>query len=236
MDADGQKFPIVARDVGFKVLGTIFTLNGSTQVEFDNRMRSAYAKFNSLYEVLGKRDANIQNRLQLFQATVTQSALWCSESWTLTVAQKRHLRAVRRGFSRRIAGPRRAPEQDYVSWIQNATKKAEERARDAGVDCWLKQVLRRRWDWAGRLARMSGERLAYRTTFWRDSEWWQDQPRGASAYGVRPMRARPGNFARWEDDLMNFAAHKNWQRWQSVAKQESHWGKSAEEFVNWAWR
>ena len=86
LDLEGQQLPIVSRDVGFKVLGTMFTLNGSTHAEFNNRMRSAYAKFNSLYEVFGKRDASIQKRLHLFQATVTQSALWCSESWTLTVA------------------------------------------------------------------------------------------------------------------------------------------------------
>ena len=64
---DGQTFPVVSRDVGFKVLGVQFTLNGNTRAEFDSRMRSAYGKFSSLQEAFLKRDSNLCKRLQLSQ-------------------------------------------------------------------------------------------------------------------------------------------------------------------------
>ena len=118
---------------------------------------------------LGKRDADITRRLKLFQATVTQTALWCSESWTLTAAQKKHLKAVQRNMLRRCAAPCRHPDEDYLTWVRCATKSADQRARDAGCDCWLKQFLRRKFAWAGRVTNMSTERLAYRSTCWRDS-------------------------------------------------------------------
>ena len=82
---------------------------------------------------------------------------------------------------------------------------------------------------------MDQERLAKRVTLWRDSEWWRDQPRGASAYGFRPMRARPGNILRWEDDLRKFAESLDWGSWQSIAR-STEWGDFSEQFGNWAWR
>ena len=204
--------------------------------EFDLRMKAAYGKFNSLFELLTKRDANVKKRLLLFQSTVTQTALWCSESWTLTVAQKRHLRAVQRRFLRQIAGPRRAPDQEYIPWIKQSTKQAEVKARDAGVECWLTDALRRKWVWAGKLVRAEPERLARRCTVWRDSEWWTQQPRGASAYGARPMRAKPGHFSRWENDLINFSRHQGWASWQVEARCEETWMSMTEQFVSFTWR
>ena len=140
---DGSRFPVVSRDEGFKVLGTILTLNGNTKLEYEQRIRAAYGKFNELWPLLGKRDACLKRRLQLFEATVTQTMLWCAESWTRTVAQKRHLRTVQRNMLRRFAGPRRRPDEEYFNCIRRATKESEEKAREVGVDCWLKQYLRK---------------------------------------------------------------------------------------------
>eukprot|EP00973_Karenia_brevis_P085325 11841722-Karenia_brevis.AAC.1 len=61
--------------------------------------------------------------------------LWCAESWTLTVRQKRRLRTIQRHMLRTIAGPRRHADEDYLKWIRRASEQAEERARTAKVDC-----------------------------------------------------------------------------------------------------
>ena len=139
-------------------------------------------------------------------------------------------------LSAKITGPKRAPDEDYVGWIKRATKAAELKAKDAGIKCWLTQVMHMKWHWAGKLWRMEEERLAKRSTFWRDSEWWSFQLRGASAYGVRPMRARPGNILRWEDDLRKYALSQGWDNWQSKASCESFWNDHANLFAAWAWR
>ena len=157
LQMEGASYPIVSNHVGFKVLGTTFTLNGSTDAEFERRMQAAYGKFHQLWPLLGKRDTSLRKRLQLFQATVSQSALWCCDSWTLTAAQKRHLRAVQRNLLRRFAGPRRKPDEDYLTWIRRATLIVDRNARDAGCECWLKQYLTKKWHWAGKIARMSPE-------------------------------------------------------------------------------
>ena len=232
---DGSRFPVVSLDEGFKVFGTIFTLNGNTKLEFEQRIRAAYGKFNELWPLLGKRDACLKRRLQLFEATVTQTMLWCAESWTLTVAQKRHLRTVQRNMLRRFAGPRRRPDEEYLNWIRRATKESEEKAREVGVDCWLKQYLKKTFEWAGKKCHMSEERLAKRVTLWRDSEWLQDQLKGASAYGARPLRARPGNILRWDDDFRKFANTQNLQNLQTKANTEE-WSAFREKIVDWAWR
>ena len=82
---------------------------------------------------------------------------------------------------------------------------------------------------------MNEKRLAKMVILWRDSEWWQDQLKGASAYGARPLRARPGNILRWEDDFRKFANTQNWQILQTKANTEE-WSAFWEKIVEWAWR
>ena len=146
------------------------------------------------------------------------------------------MRAVQRHFLRKIAGPRRAPNEEYVDWIRRATKIAVTKAKEAGIECWLTQFLHMKWKWAGKVCNMTEERLAKRATIWRDSEWWKDQPRGATAYGIRPMRARPGNILRWEDELRKFSESQGWDSWQQTALNDRTWTTHADSFVAWAWR
>ena len=110
---------------------------------------------------------------------------------------------------RRFAGPKTAPDEDYVEWVQRATHKAEETSRKAGVDCWLRMHLDANWSWGCKPANYSDERWSKRMTFWRDSEWSSYQEKVAAAYGVRPIRARAGHFKRWEDELRQFCVSKD---------------------------
>ena len=64
-------------------------MDGAASAEFDSRSRSGWAKFSSLSKVLMKKDSPESNGLQLFDATVSRTILWCSETWKLTVGRKR---------------------------------------------------------------------------------------------------------------------------------------------------
>ena len=236
LEIDRVSFPVVSRNEGFKVLGTTFTLDASTDVEFQARINAAWAKFWALWPLLGKRDADLKKRFKLLQSTVAMTLLWCSETWVLTVKQKRHLRAVQRSMLRKLMCVRRRPEEEYVPWIRRATKTAEQEATKCGVKCWLSMHLVNKWRWAGALANMGGERWAARTTFWRDSEWWSYQPRGGSSYGARPFRPRPGNILKWEDEFRKYAAHCSWDFWQKVATREAEWQAHEASFVTYVWR
>ena len=85
---DGHEMPMVSSNKGFKVLGTMFTFNGRTSAEFQARMSAAWGKFHQMWPLLGKRDADMSKRLRLFDMSVSQTALWCNESWLLTRREK----------------------------------------------------------------------------------------------------------------------------------------------------
>jgi hypothetical protein len=130
----------------------------------------------------------------------------------------------------------RRPDEDYVTWVRRATKKAEEAAKKSGVKCWLSMHLTNKWRWAESLANMDSDRWAARTTFWRDSDWWSYQPRGSSSYGARPIRARPGNMLRWEDDLRKYTDYYELDFWQKVALNAADWNSHEKAFVAYSWR
>ena len=93
-----------------------------------------------------------------------------------------------------------------------------------------------KWRWAGFIANTESNRWAKRVTEWRDSDWWSVQPRGAASYGVRPIRARPGSFLRFEEDLRKYASHCDWDAWQSIALDTVVWDAHEEKFAEWCWR
>ena len=234
--AGSLEFPIVSRDEGFKILGTLFTLNGNLDVELERRQDAAWAKFHQLAPLLLRRDASLVKRLQLFQTTVSQTLLWGAESWTLTAKQKRQLRSVQREMLRRIVRIRRQPQEEWIDWVKRATKVAEELANKAGTACWIRRHLQMKWRWAGRIARMPWSRWARRVTLWRDCEWSEGQLQGASAYGARPMRSRPGQFQRWESELCKYCAHVGAEEWPRLAAREDSWETHTEAFVDLCWR
>ena len=146
--------------------------------------------------------------------------------------QKRHLRAAQRSILRRMVWPGRKPDEECIPWIKRSTKLAEERARDAGTDCWLKQQMRLKWNWAGTIANMTDERRAKRVTFWRDSKWQSEN--GTST--LRPLRDRPGNRMRWEDEMRKYTAHAGINFCASAAMNNVCWESNKDTFVEWAWR
>eukprot|EP00973_Karenia_brevis_P017211 2364335-Karenia_brevis.AAC.1 len=82
-------------------------------MEFQARLAAGWAKFNYLRPLLCKRDACRKRRLRLFDATVSKTVLWCSESWALTVKQRKELKTTRRAMLRILVGRRRRADEDY---------------------------------------------------------------------------------------------------------------------------
>ena len=149
-------------------------------------------------------------RCHLFKASASKSVLWCAESWTLTLRQKRHLRSVQRAMLRRMFGPGRQPDEEYIHWIRRSTKVAEERSRRAGIKCWSQHHRQLKWRWAGRLANMTDEPWARKVTLWRDSVWQLEH----GAIATRPRRDCLGNRLRWEDEIQRFTEQSSLGPWQ----------------------
>ena len=117
---------------GFKVLGTQFTLLGRCSAELRKRVAAGWGKFHSLWPLLGKRDGDLHKRLQLFDACVSKTVLWCSESWLITQKEKRLLQSTQNIMLRKIVGPRRGQNEDWISWVKRSTRKALTAARASG--------------------------------------------------------------------------------------------------------
>ena len=229
IDIDGQGIPMVPATEGFKVLGTQFTLLGRCSAEVRRRISAAWGKFHSLWPLLGKRDGNLDKRLKLFDSSVTQTALWCCESWLLTQKEKMLLQTTQNTMLRRIAGSRRRPDEEWVDWIKRSTRQAHRAAKDCHIRFWHDAHLQAKWTWAGHVWRMDASRLARRAVEWRDSEWQATEYKLPASLRIRrPARTR---WFRWEDDLRRYAEHCSWQSWQTVAQSTDAWNGHAAPFV-----
>ena len=153
--------------------------------------------------------------------------LWCCESWLLTHERKQLLQTTQNAMLRRIAGPRRRPDETWVDWVQRSTRKALARARGAGIRLWPEAYLQSKWCWAGHVLRVGPERIARRSVEWRDSQWQASEYLLPARLRIRrPWRKR---WFRRQDDLTKYAKHCGWESWQTIAQQRdsngqaSHW-------------
>ena len=215
---------------GFKVLGTQFTLLGRCSAEIRARISGAWAKFHYLWPILGKRDGNLQKRLRLFDTTVSQTLLWCCESWLITQKEKQLIKTTQNAMLRRIAGPRRKPEEPWLDWIKRSTRKAVGYDREARVRIWIDAHLLSKYTWAGHVCRMTQHRLALRAMSWRDSKWWATEFL-ETPQGQRLRRRGRTRWFRWEHELRKFAVQSGWHSWQTVALTKANWHANCANFV-----
>lgn len=92
-----------------------------------------------------------------------------------------------------------------MEWIRRATKEAGEAATRAKVVDWVEEQRRRKWRWAGHVARRT------------DGRWSTTMMDWGPVKGAR----RPGRLmTRWEDPLVRFAQEKGFS-WRELAKNRS---------------
>jgi hypothetical protein len=221
--------PMVSASMGFAVLGTTFTLIGRTSAEIKSRIAAAWRKFHQLWPMLGRREADIHKRLKLFDATVGHTFLWCCETWNPTKTERKRFQSVQNDMLRRIAGPRRQPEQKWVDWIQASTRVARGHARRAKIRMWDEAHLQKKWAWAGHVCRMQPCALARSCTLWKGSAWWREEQLLPPAVQLhRPFRTR---WFRWEDALAKFAERQSLGDWTSLAADRQKWSDLTASFV-----
>eukprot|EP00973_Karenia_brevis_P009077 1228345-Karenia_brevis.AAC.1 len=132
VQVDSTQIPIVSSTEGFKILGTIFTLQNRTDAELDHRIEKAWGQFHKMWPLLGRRSSSLWSRFRLFDCTVSQSLLWCSESWLITQAQRRRLQSIQNHMLRKIVGTRRGPHETWLDWVIRSTHRARELAEQNG--------------------------------------------------------------------------------------------------------
>ena len=157
--------------------------------------------------------------------------LWCTESWTPKVEEMRVLNVARRSMLRRIVGARRASEEDYLEWIQRATRKAERLATAAGVRNWVEAHRAAKWSWAGHVARRPATTWVWRVSSWRDSEW---QALAMEVGSTRPLRPSRRRWMKWEYDLHRFCSVRRHGCWMTFARRRDNWANAIDDFLQWS--
>ena len=108
------------------------------------------------------------------------------------------------------------PLEDWVSYITRATHKIERESKEAGVADWIVEQRRRKWRWAGHVARMSGNRWTKLLLDW--------VPVGKRRVG-RPTK-------RWDGEILEFAETEfDGRAWPAVEHNRDEWKTFEDKFA-----
>ena len=169
----------------------------------------------------------MSKRFRLLFSAVGGTLLCACQSWTLTVAQTRQVRAAQRRMQRKLVGGQKRPDEEWLVYMRRETRKAEAAAAKAGCTQWTQKFLMSKWHWAGRIARIDEHRWPELLTFPRTVS--EEVP--IRSRPVRPRRGRP--MKRWADDIQQYCTTRNIGTWNDVAQNRLVWKASAECFADW---
>ena len=85
-------------------LGRCLNLHNAQENEIEYRIGAAWGKFISRKSELCSKNYSLRARLKLFEATVTKTALYGSETWAMTAATRRRLSTTQRKMLRWMVG------------------------------------------------------------------------------------------------------------------------------------
>ena len=172
---------------------------------------------NSHRAELTKKSYALKDRLKLFSAAVTATALYGCEAWTLKIDQQKRLRTTQRKMLRMILGARRRvldtsvlsndacsstsdetyEELNLEAWpdfLKRTTRMVESQLQGANLDEWVTLWRQIQWRWAGKVVQLDQHKWSYVAMLW--------QPMlDCTSGGVR-AQARPRK--KWDDDIKAF--------------------------------
>ena len=176
-----------------RYLGRQLTINGYHETELANRIATGWRAFFKFKDALCNCSLALKVRLKLFESVVTPCVLYACGTWTMTIEAERLLTTARRKMLRRLVKVGRMPEEDWVAYIQRATRRSEELAAAHGALNWVGLQRRTKWKLAGETARRGDGRWSTRILSWQP--WFRVSPRRCVG---RPRR-------RWDDDITQLA-------------------------------
>ena len=105
------------------------------------------------------------------------------------------------------------PLEDWVDYVRRAARQIEAKAESIGLESWHLTYRRRKWRFAGNVARKMDARWSTKSLQWAPNE-------GHGRYPGRPI-------TRWSDDIVHFAGGN----WADVAGDMKLWSLLEEGFV-----
>ena len=177
----------------------------------DTGIAKATSKFYSNKHVFLAR-APLKDKLKLFSAVVTGSALWYSCAMPPSVQAMGALNTAQLELVSKLAGFRRRTEESWLEFRLRSIRGARQLLVNHQVERWSTGWLKRYWDYKGHIAR-----ALYRTSptasalmdNFRNCEWWAAQCR--DPHGLK----HPGSFfphlSNEEKQLNKVTGSLNWR-------------------------
>ena len=227
-----------------KYLGRKLTFDDHHTAELDNRIATAWRKFNALRDELTNKRHSLNARVRLFNTTITPTVLYGSNSWTMTKAHITKLQRAQRRMMLLIVGtPRRrtttsaylhdnhhtttdTTTEPWPEYIRRATDIAERQLRTLNIECWTTTYWRRKWRWAARVATQDCTRWSRRVIHW--------EPQHTEKRQTARRQARP--HKRWDDDITTFIhnlpQHTTTSQWSQLARDAITWQALEDQFIS----
>jgi hypothetical protein len=204
-------------DESERYLGRKLTFKDHNEVELANRTAAAWAAFHKHKEEPCNRHYRIEDRVRLFEAVVTPTALYGCAAWALTSKMSDNLKTARRKMlryvfhlHRRRAGPH---AETWVEYMRRSARQVDELTLKYGIEEWTTMHRRRKWAFAGQTARQTDSRWSTLSLEWKPHE------------GHGRSRGRPRT--RWSDDLEKYAGGS----WPDEALDSELWKALEEGYV-----
>ena len=164
------------------------------------------------------KDVSIKSRLRLFQAVVTPAVLYGLSTVPLTSVQISELDRLQRKMLRSIVGWRRQPDEPWPTTMRRMNARITQALTCFHVEDWSKQLAKRQWALANRVATSS-------TSWPADAVRWQPLSQLDPLLADRPHRKQGRPKTRWDDYLTKFC--------QQQFPQISSWIDAASNTVLW---
>ena len=242
------KYEVLGADASSKYLGRKVAYTDPHGTEFNNRVAAAWGTFSKHKKELIDKNYPLKIRLKLFDAVVTSSLLYGSETWALKAEQERRLKTTQRKMMRMILNAKRRTlalescsehskedgrssyeEQEVLEpwpeFLKRTAEAADRQAKNAGILEWSVACRRRKWKWAQGLLTTGNSKWSSVATSWK--------PTLHSSVPANRSRSRPKK--RWTDDIELFIKKKfpeERRPWQELAKDLQWWRKSSEMYEN----
>ena len=110
-------------------------------------------------------------------------------------------------------------QETWVEWLKRTAGVLDVEIKKGAVTDWVDEQKRRKWCWAGHLARRTDWRWTVRMLHW--------IPRGGTRWRGRPV-------TRWEDELGGFVREEGFTlKWDKLAQDRDLWGSMEDKFAQY---
>ena len=199
-DAQNHQLPVEVVE-HYIYLGHKIALGNENQTaEIDRRISQAWTAFGSNKQIM-RGKLPIKLKAKVFEQCILPVFVYGAETISLTQQSAEKFRVAQRAMERAMLGIS-LRDRKCNEWIRSKT----------GVTDVIATIARRKWKWAGHIARLEKSRWTRRVLEWRPRP--NTRPRG------RPPR-------RWVDDIRRHAGHD----WMARAQVRQTWGKMEEAYV-----